>query len=783
MKNLNSFILLLMLTFSASVFSQSIQRNVVVLEIGTGTWCQYCPGASNAADQMIAEGKSVAVIENHNGDIYANTYSNTRNSYYSISGYPTGKFDGTLTYEGGLPCPTGNVYGDYMSLYEQRIAAPSPVNICFSGTHVGNSYTIQVSVDKLSAITATDLRLHLVLTESDIAENWQGCMTEVNFVNRLMVPSVNGTSFSFSSGDNFSTSLTFDVDPTWVASNCELVAFVQNYSSKEIYNGVKSSLNSLPSALFSLNDYTGSPNSGCIPLQVNFSTTQSPAASLTWNFPGGNPSTSNVTNPAVTYTETGTYSVVLTGTDGVCLDQITKTDYITTRTVPAAPGQVQGNANLCINPPGTSYSISAVTGADSYLWELDPSNAGILSPTGTSCSIDWDNTWTGVAHLKAQAISTLCGPGAWSPALNININPIPGQCSAPSGPTTMCQDSPDTDYSTTISPAPSSFYWNLDPPTAGFAMQGAQTTTIDWESGFSGTVVLTVSAMNGICEGPVSEPITIHIIGQPTTYNVTGGGVYCGIGGTGSEVNLDGSQIGANYTLYLNGTATGSPVAGTGSPISFGNQMAAGNYTVGAEEISSSCTSLMNGLATVSVDPQAPQQPADPDGPSLVYTKQTSTTDYSTSGGTYSTTYTWELTPSEAGTVSGISETGTVTWNPLYVGIANLKVQGVNSCGGGTFSNNFPVDVEMNVGIPENLKEKEFSVSPNPASKFLNISGPENTLTEITILNSIGSALLHQECQFTDGNLRLDIQSLTPGVYFIRFSNLTNSQLTRLIVK
>ena len=80
-------------------------------------------------------------------------------------------------------------------------------------------------------------------------------------------------------------------------------------------------------------------------------------------------------------------------------------------------------------------------------------------------------------------------------------------------------------------------------------------------------------------------------------YNVTGGGTYC-LGGLGVPVGLDGSQIGASYQLYIEGsTPVGSPVAGTGVAITFGNQLTAGTYTVMA------AITPMTGYATVTINP------------------------------------------------------------------------------------------------------------------------------------------------------------------------------------
>ena len=74
---------------------------MVVLEIGTGTWCPYCPGSQMGADDLVTNGCSVAVVEYHNGDSFTNSYSNARNTYYGISGFPTAVFDGVQYVVGG----------------------------------------------------------------------------------------------------------------------------------------------------------------------------------------------------------------------------------------------------------------------------------------------------------------------------------------------------------------------------------------------------------------------------------------------------------------------------------------------------------------------------------------------------------------------------------------------------------------------------------------------------------------------------------------------------------
>jgi hypothetical protein len=231
--------LLLLLVILAVTALVAVPRNKVVIEIGTGTWCPYCPGAAMGADELVANGHQVAIIENHNGDTYANVYSNARNSYYAITGYPTAFFDGLNPYVGGSN--TVSMYSNYLPRVNARLAIPSHFNITAGGFSNGNNYSITATIDKTEADTNTNLRFHCVITESGIQQNWQG-QTHLEFVNRLMVPDQNGTTIDFGTGNQVTVPLTFTLNPAYVVGNCEVVLFLQNNQTKEILQGVKYNL-------------------------------------------------------------------------------------------------------------------------------------------------------------------------------------------------------------------------------------------------------------------------------------------------------------------------------------------------------------------------------------------------------------------------------------------------------------------------------------------------------------------------------------------------------------
>ena len=222
---------------SKYIYTYTSEREMVILEIGTGTWCTYCPGAAMGADDLIDNGKNVAVIENHNGDDYANDYSNARNSYYGISGYPTAIFDGLEKVVGGNH--TTSMYPTYLPIYEARAAIRSAFSVQLYGENTsGNHYDVTGMIYKLGPTSVENVVLHIVVTESHIPESWQG-QEHLNFVTRLMLPDENGTIVDVLGNDYIEVNESFTIHENWLTENCELVYFLQNTDTKEILQGGK----------------------------------------------------------------------------------------------------------------------------------------------------------------------------------------------------------------------------------------------------------------------------------------------------------------------------------------------------------------------------------------------------------------------------------------------------------------------------------------------------------------------------------------------------------------
>ncbi len=133
-----------------------------------------------------------------------------------------------------------------------------------------------------------------------------------------------------------------------------------------------------PNASFTVNTTIGCPGSA---MQFIDYSTGSPT-SWSWDFPGGNPSTSTQQNPIVAYNIPGTYPVTLTVTNGVGNDATTVSNYITiTASTQATPSTT--GAERC--GPGTVTLAATGSGLGLLRW-WDAPGGGNQVASGSSYS-------------------------------------------------------------------------------------------------------------------------------------------------------------------------------------------------------------------------------------------------------------------------------------------------------------------------------------------------------------------------------------------------------------
>jgi hypothetical protein len=209
-----------------------IQRNFVLIEKGTGTWCQYCPGAAMGLRDLHNAVNDVAIIAYHYNDAFQTQDALDRIGYYNITAYPTVVFDGGSIMAGGNA--TQSLYASYRPVYDEKVAIPAIHTIDVEVTQIGsNDYAAAIEVEQLTAIFSGPFALFGVVTESAIMQNWQN-QNRLDHVFRSIHPSSAGMSVNFATTNTFNTTLNFQIPQQWVKNNCEFIVFLQDLTTKRV---------------------------------------------------------------------------------------------------------------------------------------------------------------------------------------------------------------------------------------------------------------------------------------------------------------------------------------------------------------------------------------------------------------------------------------------------------------------------------------------------------------------------------------------------------------------
>lgn len=750
------FLTLIAVTLVAGLFAQQINRERVVVEIATGTWCQFCPGAAMGADDLVANGHDVAIIEYHNGDAFANAFSNHRNSYYSVTGYPTAHFDGVLEQSGGST--STSMYSSYLPLYNQRIAIPCDYEASIYGENTGGlNYDVTVIIDLLNGTPPANLTAHLVLTESEIVYSWQG-LNELNYVCRAMYPNQYGTTVSFSGGNQMIINYTFSIDATWNTQHIELVAFMQDESTKEILQGSMVPIENLISLNASAS-FSCSNQQPCETTSVDFfDNSLGLITTWNWSFEGGTPATSTAQNPSVTYNSPGVYDVQLIVDDGSVIDTLLMEDYIEAITTPVQANTPSGPADLCGGYSGYTYTTNAVANATTYTWAIDPASAGTVTANGTSATVDIDPAYSGNLDIKVRA-DNQCGTGVWSQAYTATVFYTPTQYWISDG-AAYCAGTQGVEVTLDGSEAGVDYELILDGTGTGNIMAGTGNLLNFGYQTDEG--IYTITGYTDHCEAIMYGNAYIHEIDIPgAAATPEGDELVCT--GEESAYTTSGASGAGQYVWTLTpveaGTITGnSPEAvvlwsdsyeGAASIIVYGTNDCGDGPVSDALEID------------VNTSPQPVIE-----GDDLVCEN--------TGGYVYSSedhaqaSYNWSVVGGTITTGQGTHQI-TVTWGDMGTAYVNLSEVSASDCEG--IAAEFVVTVDECVGIDERFMNK-ISLYPNPANEILNIEfyALQSAKLNVQVLNRLGQLVINNAEYIMTGNnnISLNTSSLPNGYYTLK---------------
>ena len=182
----------------------------------------------------------IAIIEWYIDDVFEiPTGYDRAHNMFEIIGTPTAWFDGAEIVLGASP---PSAYNNYLPIYQERKSTLTDYFIEMEIAPEGNGgFDVTTTVESLNGNNTENIAAFVVLTESHIAYPACGLDT-LHFVARKCYPDKNGTSLDFSDQTNLSFNTVVSLEDSFVEENCEVIVFIQNMDTEEIYQSTSLSL-------------------------------------------------------------------------------------------------------------------------------------------------------------------------------------------------------------------------------------------------------------------------------------------------------------------------------------------------------------------------------------------------------------------------------------------------------------------------------------------------------------------------------------------------------------
>jgi uncharacterized protein (TIGR02145 family) len=409
------------------------------------------------------------------------------------------------------------------------------------------------------------------------------------------------------------------------------------------------------------------------------------ATSYIWSFPSG----ATIVTGAGTNSVTVNFSIsALPGTISVqsqnsCGISTPSTMHLGVDLLPVPAGSITGPQTVCPGQSGITYTVPAITGADTYVWTF-PAGATITGGAGTNTITVSFSTGAADGTVSARGHSNNCGDGIPS-SLAVTVHPFPSQPGPVSGSIVVCQGQSNVPYSINPVPNAESYSWTL--PSGYNGSAATESIAISYAATALSDTIL-VKGINYCGEGPARK-LGITVDPLPVAAGtITGPSPVCQ-GQGGVIYSLPAVDHATSYVWTLTPGATVVSGSGTNSiTLSIGLSAAPGTLQVYGHNY---CGDGASSSFPLQVD-LFPVPAGSITGPAIVCQGQRGIT-YTVPVITGADSYVWNL-PSGA-MVTGGSGTGSITvkFDSATAVSGNITVRGhSNACGDG-ISSTFPVTV------------------------------------------------------------------------------------------
>ena len=517
-------------------------------------------------------------------------------------------------------------------------------------------------------------------------------------------------------------------------------------------------------------DFTADETYICTGTTVNFTDLSGMAVTWSWTFDGGTPSTSTDQNPSVTYNTAGVYDVTLTITDGYGhTTSETKTDYITVIETPGQANTPDGETEICTGQ-FYEYATDEVLYAEDYEWELDPPAAGTLYPDMNNCTLETEEDWSGDFTLRVRA-TNMCGDGSWSDYFEGTIYQSPTLFDLEGGGS-FCEGGEGVEITLNDSETGVSYELYLDGDPTGIVVDGTGSEIsfgLITDGGY-----YTAMGSNDHCSIEMNNQVQV-IVNYPPAPPATPEGDTVVCHDQVTDYTTQGSSDADDYTWYLEpedaGTITGNGLSAT---VDWNEDFGGTAYVSvsGTNECGEGDPS--DGLAvTVFIIPQI-------NGESTVCDNTEEDYEVTEHDGS---TYTWDVTGGEITSGQGTNMV-TILWGDAGTGMVSVEEVMSTGCSG---TGEMEVLIDDCTGLPENGKELNVEIYPNPATSKLTLkyNAKQGTTLEVQIINHQGLNVYTGRLAPAGGSSHqtIDISSLPAGMYVIRIVNDKSGVVTRHFVK
>lgn len=453
--------------------------------------------------------------------------------------------------------------------------------------------------------------------------------------------------------------------------------------------------------------------------------------------------------------------------------------------------------------PGQVYQITAnnqITGSGKFGFEVSPQNvAGDLLGTltagannhlvggnkyvthtnATTSLSTWTFNWTApVAGTGQVTFYGAFAKGKPGPVrlstLTVNeasVSPPP-PAGPISGPSSVCKNN-SYNYSVGTIAGATTYVWSVPSGATIVSGQGTMNISVNFGASANSGNVSVYGSNTGGNGAPSNLAVTVSDVpAQPSAIN--GEAMPC----EGSSQSYSVTNVsGVSYNWIVPAGSAITSGQGTNSiVVTIGN-------TNGILEVvpSNSCGNGSGRSLSISVD-FAPGQAIEPMGPDVVDLSTVTQSNYLTEGTANADSYTWEITPASAGTISGNTTTATVNWNAAFLGTAEIRVKASNSCGEGNWSTVKLTEVINTTGIGESGAVSAARIFPNPGTgRFTVEPNWDNTNLDVRIINASGKEVYSSKIDGWNA-VQFDIP-LQAGVYLMILSDGARTEKLKLFIQ